>query len=311
MSGIGVVFSFDRTYVLPALISSMSLLDAGMRKGEREGYSLYFLTESELPSFVIDKYEKYLFSYSNCLSVKFLVSEEVEGQAYESRHLTRAAYLRLEIPEVLDLDRVFYSDVDVLYLSGLESLWSLDISDVYLAATLDAGLNLKRKFSRRSTQFPYWEKYFKGRQGSYFQSGFLLMNLNKLRDADMVSKWRELEKESFNYHDMDIINITCYPYIRKIGSQYNVMPGFLCDGVYERGLEEGFLEEEEVRCVRENPVMIHYAGVEKPWKNYSSLGSCEYWRFVKQYPGLVKDFREKYPCSLFNKLKSFFVRPLF
>lgn len=311
MSGIGVVFSFDQNYVLPALISSMSLLDAGMRNGERGGYSLFFLTENKLPSFVVDRYKEYLFAYENCLSVKFVVSTEIERHVYESRHLTRAAYLRLEIPEMISLDKVIYSDVDVLYLSGLESLWSLNISDVYMAATLDAGLNLKRKFDRRTAQFPYWEKYFKGRRGSYFQSGFLLMNLNKLRDADMVTRWRELEKEAFNYHDMDIINITCYPYIRKIGSQYNVVPGFLCDGVYEKGLKEGFLEAEEVRCVRQSPVMIHYAGVEKPWKNCSSSGSFEYWRFVKQYPELVKDFELKYPCSFFNKIKSLFVRPLF
>ena len=70
------------------------------------------------------------------------------------------------------------------------------------------------------------------------------MNLDKLRDAKMVTKWRELEKEAFNYHDMDIINITCYPYIKKIGSQYNVVPGFLRDGVYESGLKEGYFDED-------------------------------------------------------------------
>ncbi len=311
MSGIAVVFSFDENYVLPALISSMSLLDAGMRKKEIEGYSLFFLTENELPSCVKDKYRKYLCAYQNCLSVEFFVSTTIERGVYESRHLTRAAYLRLEIPEIINLGKVIYSDVDVLYLSGLESLWSLNVSDVYLAATLDAGLNLKRKFDRRSAQFSYWEKYFQGRQGSYFQSGFLLMNLDKLRDAKMVTKWRELEKEAFNYHDMDIINITCYPYIKKIGSQYNVVPGFLRDGVYESGLKEGYFDEDEVRRIREDPVMIHYAGVEKPWKNCSSLGSYEYWGFVKRYPELVKDLRMKYPCSFFEEIKGLFVRPLF
>lgn len=311
MNEINVVFSFDENYVLPALVAGLSLLDSGLRGREGESYAFYFLTEKRLSASVVEKFEKYLTEYSNCASVKFVVSKDFREDVFESRHLTRATYLRLEIPDLIGEDKVIYSDIDVLFLAGLKSLWDICVDDVYLAATLDVGINQRSKFSKREKQFAYWKKYYGGRQGTYFQAGILLMNLKALREKGMVEKWRSLSKEKFNYHDMDILNITCYPGIKKLDSEYNVIPGYFVEKGYEKGVEEGFLDEHEIKRVYECPVMIHYAGESKPWKCPSVPGSYEYWSFLGRFPDLEREVRENFVWTLRDRIGRFFVKPLF
>ena len=214
MSNISVVFSFDENYVMPTLVAALSLLDSSLKEGKGGRYSLFFLTEKALAPSVMNEYEKYLVSYSNCSFVKFVVANGTQKDAFESRHLTRATYLRLEIPELIDLDKVIYSDIDVLFLSGLESLWDVCVDDVYLAATLDVGLNQKDKFNRRRIRFDYWQEYYNDRLGSYYQAGILLMNLKLMRETEIVKTWRRLSREKFNYHDMDIIN--AFPELKEV-----------------------------------------------------------------------------------------------
>lgn len=311
MSAIKVVFTFDENYVTPALIASLSLLDSGMRQKEGVGYDLFFLTEKRVSFLCIERFERFLKGYENCVSVNFVVANGDNEQMYESRHLTRAAYLRLEIPELLECDKVIYSDVDVLYLSGLNSLWNLDLGDLYLAGTLDVSLNRKKKFDEVEKKFPYWRRYFDGRRGSYFQSGILLMNLEKLREDAVLETWRDLAKEEFNYHDMDIINIVCYPKILKIGSKYNVIPSYLLKGTYMDGVKEGFLGEDELEEMCSNPVMIHYPGIRKPWKCPSVLGGYEYWCFLRKFPTLLREVQEEYAWSFWDRLRNSFVKPIF
>ena len=311
MSNISVVFSFDENYVMPTLVAALSLLDSSLKEGKGGRYSLFFLTEKALAPSVMNEYEKYLVSYSNCSFVKFVVANGTQKDAFESRHLTRATYLRLEIPELIDLDKVIYSDIDVLFLSGLESLWDVCVDDVYLAATLDVGLNQKDKFNRRRIQFDYWQEYYNDRLGSYYQAGILLMNLKLMRETEIVKTWRRLSREKFNYHDMDIINITCYPKIRKLSSRYNVIPGFFVENSYEKGANEGFLDGLEVREVHERPVMVHYAGEAKPWKHPSVPGSCEYWEFLRKFPDLEEKMKKLHPWSFCDKIRHFFCKPLF
>ena len=297
MNKINVVFSFDENYMVPAFVAALSLLDSSLREGEEETYDLFFLMEKELSTSIKERYEKYLKSYSNCGAVKYVVASDERRDVFESRHLTRATYLRLEIPELIGLDKVIYSDIDVLFLSGLKGLWDVCVDDVYLAATLDIGLNQRSRFESRLRKLDYWEKYYAGRQ---------------LRESNMTETWRRLSREKFNYHDMDIINITCYPEVKKVSSEYNIIPGYFVKNAYQKGVEEGFIDKSEIRKIYQHPVMIHYAGAEaKPWKNPAVPGGYEYWTFLKKFPDIEKFFKEKYPWSLRNKIFSYFLKPLF
>lgn len=282
-----------------------------MRQREGVGYDLFFVTEKKVSFLCLERFERFLRCYENCASVNFITAGGENDRMYESRHLTRAAYLRLKIPELLEFDKVIYSDVDVLYLSGLGSLWNLSLDGFYLAGALDVSLNRKKKFEEVGREFSYWGRYFGDRRGSYFQSGILLMNLVKLREDAVFKNWRDLAKEEFNYHDMDIINIVCHPRMLKIGSKYNIIPSYFSKGSYVDGVKEGFLEEEELLEMCNHPVMLHYPGVGKPWKCPAVRGGYEYWRFLRKFPTLLREVHKEYAWSLWGRLRNSFVRPIF
>ena len=127
----------------------------------------------------------------------------------------------------------------------------------------------------------------------------------------MVERWREMTNERFEYQDMDIINITCYPFIKKISTKYSVIPGYYKRGRYEDGVVEGFLSAVEVKEAHTNPVIIHYAGAEKPWNCPSAVGNYEYWQFLRKFPVLERKLLDQYDWSWFGRIRKKFVSPLF
>lgn len=308
MSVIKVVFTFDENYLVQGLVAALSLLDAD----RQEKYGLFFLSEKPISERARVKFEKVLKGYPNLDFVKFVsLGRSMEG-GYESRHLNRSTYLRLEIPELFpEEDKLIYSDVDVLYLGGLRPLWDVNIEDVYVAACLDVGLNRKEVFDKKTKTLSYWSRYFSGRRGSYYQAGLLVMNLRRLRNEGFVPKWREMTRERFEHHDMDILNITCFPHMKKIDSRFNVIPSHFLNKSYEVGVEEGFISEKELRDVYKNPVMLHFAGAKKPWRYPSIPGGYEYWRFLRELPELVLEVKRKYAWGLSERLKFLFSKPLF
>lgn len=311
MEQIKVAFSFDENYSLHGLIAALSLLDSSLRSEECVVYDLFFVSEYEIPLGLREKFLSYLGKYSNFHSAKFISSVPDESRRYESKHLTRATYLRLELPELIDEDLVIYSDVDVLYLSGLKDLWGVEVGGCYIAASLDIGLNQKKKFDRKHSKLSYWDKYFRERRGSYFQAGVLLMNLAEIRGSDVQEKWKELLQEKFEQHDMDILNIACYPKIRKVGSRFNVIPRYVKNGGYEKGVDEGFIDATERQDVYERPVLLHYAGPDKPWKIPSVPGGREYWSFLNKFPLLREEMRIKFPWSWRDRVKNYFSMSIF
>lgn len=307
METIKVVFTFDESYVLQGLVSALSLLDAD----EGHEYGFYFLSETPFPDDVISEFGEYLTGFENLKFFKFLSLDHSIGDVYESRHLTRSTYLRLEIPEVICEEKIIYVDVDVVFLSGLNELWMENVNGYLLAASLDVGLNRERAFSKKLIDLPYWNKYYGERKGSYFQARLLLMNLKEIRERKLVNRWRELCREKFEYHDMDVLNISCFPYIKKINAKYNIIPGYFVKKAYEQGVREGYFKDEEVDEMYKRPIMLHFAGAKKPWSFPSSPGGYEYWRFLKKYPGLQKRIMQRYTPSLSEKIRKFFSKPLF
>ena len=89
-------------------------------------------------------------------------------------HITLAAYYRLGIPEVLpkNIEKALYLDGDTIVEQDLKELWDTDISNYMLGAIEDVeGID-----SRIRLDLP----------DKYFNSGVLLLNLNKLRETNLL-----------------------------------------------------------------------------------------------------------------------------
>lgn len=121
-----------------------------------------------------------------------------------------ANYYRLFLHELLpQYDRVLYLDSDILVQSDVRELFHMDIGSYSLGAVKD----------RTATRFPFSVydlghfMYFKNKlklekPHKYFNSGVLLMNLEKLRKSDFSRRVRDEVASGlpFKFVDQDILN---------------------------------------------------------------------------------------------------------
>jgi lipopolysaccharide biosynthesis glycosyltransferase len=95
--------------------------------------------------------------------------------------------------------------------------------------------------------------------GEYLNSGFLLMNLKKIRSENLYAEWVKMSRRSYlKYPDQDILNYTCEGKKFFLPQKYNFIPL-----KYSKILRTDLYSSEEHMDAILHPVMIHYAGMTK------------------------------------------------
>ncbi len=94
-----------------------------------------------------DKLEQTAMSFGTPL--EFLeVDADQYKHAVESDHITKAAYYRISIPDLIkdeSVKRMIYIDCDAIVMEDISVLWDLDISPAIVAAVEDAGQHERLK----------------------------------------------------------------------------------------------------------------------------------------------------------------------
>ena len=136
---INIAFSFDKKYIVPLMVSILSLLTA---KDDQCTYNIHILHSNEENSDLL-KIERYVKKFNNLNSIRFYNIGNYFNNGYEVRGISRATYYRLLLPSIIDqkIDTIIYSDSDYLYFRGLNFISQINIGNYYLAACPDIGLN--------------------------------------------------------------------------------------------------------------------------------------------------------------------------
>jgi len=173
-----------------------------------------------------------------------------------SRHITRAAYLKIFIPELLpaEIDKVIYLDCDIVVEIDIAQLWNMDIGGHYLAAVPDCILNNRLRDLCGKEGLPY------------FNSGVMLMNLRKWRKDKIAAKtltYIEQYNEKLLYHDQDALNAVVQGRWLVLDERFNLQTPFLPNDISTG-------RDDALRCGAVNGRMIiHYTGRGKPWQPFS------------------------------------------
>lgn len=155
--------------------------------------------------------------YFNC-EIKFHLIDANRFEKFpipkELEHVTQETYYRYILPDILnDEDRTIYSDVDVLCVGDLRSLWELDLRGNILAAVSEG----------KAGEF---KKKLLGLDGDalYFYAGLLVMDLEAMRCENASARLMEntLKYASrIAWPDQDIINLTFYIRILQLGPEWD------------------------------------------------------------------------------------------
>ena len=184
----------------------------------------------------------------------------------ESDRYPRQIYYRLASPLLLpgDLDRILYLDVDTLVINPLRELYSMDFAGNYYIACTHIRETLTR-FNDRRLNVP---------EGApYVNTGVMVLDLQVLRKVLTMEDIRRtaLEKvASFWLPDQDLLTVMHGDKILLADTQkYNLSDRIL--SIYNADPRH---PRHDLNWVRENTVIIHYCGKNRPWKTHyvGSLG---------------------------------------
>lgn len=153
-----------------------------------------------------------------------------------------------------ELERVLYLDPDLVVKGSLSELYQLELEECFFAAAS----HVKGAMQRINEVRLDMEE-----SGPYINSGVMLMNLPLLRqeqDAAEVFRYIEQHKKVLFLPDQDIISGLYSGRILPIDPyRYNMTERLFM----LRPNSEAWLDLE---WVRENAVIIHYCGRNKPWR---------------------------------------------
>ncbi len=190
-------------------------------------------------------------------------------------YFTLTIYYRLFIPAMFpEYDKGVYIDSDVVLNADLAELFDIEIGDNFIGACPD----------RSVQEVPPLVHYIENAVGvprmEYINSGVLLMNLKKLREARLDAHFLRILN---TYHvdciapDQDYINALCNGKIYYLGEEWDAMPN-------------------ENRPPLENPKLIHYNLFSKPWC-YDNIQYGElFWEHVKntEYYEEAREYKANY-----------------
>lgn len=277
---IPIAWGVDEKYVLPAFVVMYSILE-----NSEHQYDFYILTNDKIENQVSEYTERLEQKYSNfSVSIRYVDRDLFTDAKIYKEHLSIAAYYRLLLPEVLErYEKCIYLDCDVLVNGDLSELYDIDIGNNYLAGVKDCHI---------IEDTPYQQEHKKvlgiPSKDKYINSGVMLMNLKKMREDRMVSRfWRQMERENW-YEDQDVLNYCCYPDIKLLPLKYNLFH-FYCGKSICRLYHLDYSQED---FEFNEPFIIHMGAKWKPWFSRKVKYADKWWELAEVFSGL--EYYEKY-----------------
>lgn len=260
-NNIPIVFTFDRKCAWPAAVALQSLLDSA---SENTVYDIHVL-HPDLSQAMIDGFLKITGRSGHKLTFHFVGKDRFRNVPANGGSWGPIVYYRLLIPEILaDCDKAIYSDIDVFFKKDLSALFATDIENFEVGA-IAGEVNAPDTICH---------KYFpENKKSVIYMSGFLLMNLKRMRAEQTVSKFFETIRQfgpRLKMFDLDVLNLTCTR-ICPLPFDYAVLEAVYALGNLKDAKDYRWLcriySDEQLLAARRDPAIIHYAGeLGKPWR---------------------------------------------
>lgn len=199
------------------------------------------------------------------------------------------AYYRLFLMELLpqDVDRILYIDVDIIINKSLSELYHVDFDGLELIACADMCGVPATEYLNAKQQQMFADKLQNGYQ--YFNSGFLLLNIEELRKKYTFDYYVEVMQRDWNFEmlapDQDILNYV-----------HGDKTGYVDYGVFDLFARVAHTYGITYEEVKQQTAVVHFAG-DKPWQtsNYHFDIEQIWWGYAKQtcyYQELLEQFME-------------------
>ncbi|XP_061992280.1 probable galacturonosyltransferase-like 4 [Rosa rugosa] len=264
---IHVAMTLDANYIRGTMAAVFSLLQHSTCPENLKFHFLSALVEPELFSRINST-----FPYLDFKTYPF-DSNRVRGKI--SRSIRRALdqpinYARIYLADLLpsDIRRVIYLDSDLVVVDDIAKLWGVDMEDKVVAAPEYCQANFTQYFTDALWSDPDLSKTFRGRNPCYFNTGVMVVDVDKWRKGgytQKVEEWMALQKRKRLYHlgSLPPFLLVLAGNIKAVDHRWN-----------QHGLGG---DNFEGKCRRLHPgpnSLLHWSGKGKPWLRLDSRRTC-------------------------------------
>jgi len=295
---INVVFAVNESYVQYLSVTLQSILFNKKCPNTIRAYILHeHLSNGSLNYF--HKLERADFQV-----VPISVSKFVKEYNLKPRnHIGVEMYYRLFISDVLpDVNKIIYLDADLVVNTDLIDLYRINLDEKIMGAVYNGTINhsAKKIIAKIGTD-----------PRKYINSGVLLIDVQKFKNNNIKSQCLEIltGNENFSNPDQDALNKVCDGKILLLPLKWNYI--WLYNLLYSKEKDEEFKKYCEYYMENcSSPLIIHYAGKDKPWNSERGYVNPKlydiFWNYAAQSP-YYKKLQEnmsvqKYPHNSFKGL---------
>lgn len=292
---IPIMFCFDKNYVIPAAVAFYSLLE---NANSKMFYKLYVL-HSDISLEQQNKLQETIKEYHNICTLEFMDMNNKFNDIWENMkskvHFSKEVLYKLLVGSIFpQYDKIIVSDVDVVFQGDISKSFEVIQPDdeEYIAGVKPIGV-LKQFNSVYENKFSESDI----NKLNMICGGYLIFNLKRIRDEEIEKKFIKCLNDNVKniiYAEQDILNLCCYNKMKFLPLNYIVCtymwylyePKTLMDN-------DGVYTKKQILDAMKNPIQLHYASTEKPWKNVDTEKS-EIWfeyivktTFLKEYLQLL------------------------
>lgn len=298
-NSINIAMGFDKKFLPHAATAIKSIVD----NNKNTCINFVIMTDNS-----INKIDRFLLkrTIGKKNSANFINMSTAFQSLFEGIWST-AMYYPLLLSSLCPYDKILFLDADLIVTGSLKQFYDTDLSDFYCAAIKDYSLSILCKKSNgenpinNNNDLMSMGDYMHNRLGfsnkdieNYFNSGVLLLNLNKIRNDKIENKMLDfLNNNDLMFPDQDVLN-------KFFKGKTKLMPYTNNWQVIFKDTIDLFDEEEMANYksyINDNkkPLIIHF--LDKPFRSvnkvlysdkYFYYRNKTFWRFT-----IDENFRKK------------------
>lgn len=220
----------------------------------------------------------------------------------DKRPFSVDTFSRFFIPDLIDYKKCIYIDLDTIVLEDLKKLYNINLDDKYLAASRDVIFlsmccdDKIKKYAKSKLKLTHID--------NYFQSGVLLLNLEKMRTNNTSTFCVEvLNKLKPYFADQCVYNYIFQDEVLYLDTTWNYQTY-----TNERKLKnlKDFITIKHLKNYVDafkNPKIIHFSGNCKPWFSPNEEYAEIWWKYARKTPFYELLVQEMIEHSIINEMK--------
>ena len=263
-----IVFICDEEYAIPTAVAIKSIEETNNGKK-----SIYIVSPSL-------KEETKLFLKSlenNSTSINVLIyKKEVKEFAIQGLHVSPAAIIKFDLPHIFrNKNKILYLDSDILVRGDITPLFSIDIENNYAAVVKDF-----KPLTYKPSQLVKLNVF----HTAYFNSGVMLLNLEKLRKDGIKDKLYKYRASGINYFmDQDALNVIFAENVKYLDLKWNTISSTV--GAFNKDELAEYYNLGQIKSksdIYDQAIIIHLTTKYKPWKFINVPYSSEWMSIYKK-----------------------------